>query len=79
LITVYVHLDGLETALMELDDFPGTSDTMIIGRNCRRRDGKDLPYVMQEVTTVVFPLSAVKFIEVMPSGEEDEIETFIRE
>lgn len=79
MVTVYVHLDGLETALMEVEELPKPTDTCILGRNIRRRDGKDIPYLLADVTTAIFPMSVIKFIEVIPSGEEEEIETFIRE
>jgi hypothetical protein len=77
--TLYVHIEGLENTLLEVEELPAPTDVILVGRNPRRRDGKDVPYILSEVNTVIFPLSRVLFIEVMPSGEEDEIETFIRE
>ena len=79
MITVYVHIEGLETTLMEIEDLPGPTDTIIIGRNPRRRDGKDAPYMLQEVNTVIIPVHRLVFVEVMTDEQEEEIETFIRE
>lgn len=79
MVTVYVHLDGLESVLAELEQMPDPNDLLITCHNCRRRDGKEIQFIMREVTKVVFPMSVIKFIEVMPTDEGEEIETFIRE
>lgn len=79
MITVYVHLSGLENTLMEVEALPEPSDNMIVGHNPRRRDGKDIPFLLPEVNKVIFTLNTVLFIEIIPTGEEQEIETFIRE
>ena len=79
MITLYVHIEGLETTLMEVDELPNVTDTLLIGRNPRRRDGKDVSFIMQEVNTLILPINRVVFIEVMTDEQEEEIETFIRE
>ncbi|NJL92673.1 MAG: hypothetical protein HC915_02550 [Anaerolineae bacterium] len=77
--TLYVHLSGLDAAIVEVDEMPKPTDVIVVGRNPRRRDGKPLTFILDEVNTVIFPMHMVTFIEVMPTGEEEEIETFIRE
>ncbi|HLA44817.1 MAG TPA: hypothetical protein VJZ27_15340 [Aggregatilineales bacterium] len=79
MITLYVHIEGLETTLMEVDELPNVTDTLLVGRNPRRRDGKDVSFIMQEVNTLILPINRVVFIEVMTDEQEEEIETFIRE
>lgn len=79
MITVYVHIEGLETSLMEIEEMPTVTDTLLIGKNPRRRDGKDLPFILPDVTTIVIPLIKVLFIEVLSQEEEEDFETFIRE
>jgi len=79
MISVYVHITGLETTLMEIDQMPGPQDTLIIGKNPRRRDGKEAPYLLPEVTTIILPMPNILFIEVMTTEQEEDIETFIRE
>jgi hypothetical protein len=64
---------------MEIEEMPKPTDTIIIGRNPRRRDGKDAPYMLPEANMVIFPVHRLMFIEVMPTGQEEEIATFIRE
>jgi len=39
----------------------------------RRRDNKEVQYILQEVTTVIFPMWRINFIEVMPTGEDEEL------
>jgi hypothetical protein len=71
--TLYVHLLNDEPFLLEVEDLPNTTDTIIIGKHPRKRDNKSVPFIMEEVTTVVLPLSRITFMEVMPSGEEEDI------
>jgi len=63
----------------EVDQLPNPSDQIIVLKNPRRKDGKDLPYIEPSVTTLIWPLTRITFIEVMPTGEEEEIITFVRE
>jgi hypothetical protein len=63
----------------EVDVLPSPSDAMIIIKNPRRKDGKDLIYLEANVTTVIWPVLRINFIEVIPSVEEEEIITFVRE
>jgi hypothetical protein len=78
-ITIYVHIEGLETTLMDVEQLPNLTDTLLVGKNPRRRDGKDVSYVLQEVNTIIIPINRVTFIEVMTTEEEETFETFIRE
>ncbi len=77
--TVIVHLANEEPFLAEVEDLPGPTDTIIYCINPRKRDGKDLHYVAPDVTTIVIPWWRVNFLEIMPSGEEEEIIAFYRD
>ena len=77
--TLLVHVLNDDPVMGEVDDLPNPTDQILVIKNPRRKDGKDLPYVEANVTTLIWPLSRVTFIEVMPSGEEEEIITFVRE
>lgn len=74
-----VHITGEDPVLCEMDTLPGSGDLTIMIKNPRRRDGKDLTYLENGVTTVIFPMSRVNFIEVLPTGEEEEVIGFVRE
>jgi hypothetical protein len=77
--SVLIHIMNEDPVVGELDALPAVTDTMIVVKNPRRRDGKDIPYLEANVSTVIWPLTRVTFIEVMPIGEEDEIISFVRE
>jgi hypothetical protein len=63
----------------EVEEMPSLSDVLVLVKNPRRRDGKDLPYLEQNVTQVIWPMSRINYIEVIPGVEEEEIISFVRE
>jgi hypothetical protein len=77
--TLLIHVLNEDPILGEVDQLPAMSDQMITVKNPRRRDGKDLNYLDGNVTQVIWPLSRVHFIEIIPTGEEEEIVSFVRE
>ncbi len=77
--TLLLHIANEEPTLVEVEKLPEPADIIIIGMNPRRRDGKDLPNVSPNVTTVIWPMSRMTFVEVMPSGEEEKVVSFVRE
>ena len=77
--TVIVHLTNEDPILGEVDALPTPTDTLIILKSPRMKDGKDLRNLEANVTMAIWPISRVSFIEVLPSGEEEEIITFVRE
>jgi predicted transcriptional regulator len=48
-------------------------------KNPRRKDGKDISYLEQNVTQVIWPLHKITFIEIIPGAEEEQIISFVRE
>ena len=77
--TILIHISNEDPVLGEMDNLPAATDTTITVKNPRRRDGKDLPYLDANVSTVIWPFTRINFVELMPSGEEEEIISFIRE
>jgi len=77
--SVIVHLNNEDPVLGEVDAIPSPTDSLIIVKNPRKRDGKDLHYIEANVTTVIWPVSRINFIEVLPAAEEEEVISFIRE
>jgi hypothetical protein len=71
--TLLIHLSGEEPIMAEVEELPKVTDIAIFCINPRRRDGKELHYVLPEVQTIIVPIQRVNFIEVMPSGAEEEI------
>lgn len=79
-ITIILHISNEEPILGEIENMPELTDQMILVSNPRRRDGKDLHYLEDEVMTMIVPWHRINFVEVMPSAEEmEEIITFVRE
>jgi len=77
--TVVVHISNEDPIVGELDELPEKTDTMLTVHNPRRRDGKDVHYLSNDVVTVIWPVSQVAFIEVIPSEGEEKIIGFVRE
>jgi hypothetical protein len=76
---VILHLQGEEPVLAEMEEIPSPSDVTVRVSHPRRIDGKDLAYIAENVTTVIWPLVRINFIEILPSREEEEIISFFRE
>ena len=77
--TVIIHMSNEDPIVGELDDLPGASDTIIVVNSPRRRDGKDIQYLSNDVIKVIWPLNQISFIEVIPSEGEERIIVFVRE
>lgn len=79
-VTVIVHITNEDAIVGEIEELPATSDQFITIRNPTRKDGKDLHYLEDEVTTMMVPWHRINFVEVMPSADElEEVITFVRE
>ncbi len=77
--TVLIHIQNEDSILGEIDALPSPTDIILMVKNPRRRDGKDLHFLDSNVTTVIWPIARLSFIEIIPSEEEDEIISFVRE
>ncbi len=78
-ISVIVHIAGEEAVFGEIDEIPSPTDISVRLNHPHRIDGKELSYLSENVITVIWPLSRINFIEIMPSHEEEEIIGFVRE
>lgn len=72
-ISLYVHINDGEPFVGEIEEYPPPNASYMVIQNPRRRDGKDLRYLMEEVTTIIMPMWRITYIEVMPSDEEEDI------
>ncbi len=77
--TVVVHISNEDPIVGELDELPSPTDTIVVIHNPRRRDGKDVHYLSNDVVTVIWPVNQISFIEVMPSEAGEQIIGFVRE
>ncbi len=79
-ISIILHISGEEPIAGEIEIMPEPKDTVLIVKNPRRRDGKDLTYISgSDVTSVIWPWDKINFVEILPSEEEEAIIGFVRE
>jgi hypothetical protein len=78
-ITLILHIENSEPVMGEVEDLPGPSDRLIKLSSPRRVDNKDLPYLMENVNTVIWPVDKINFIEILSNEEEERIIGFVRE
>lgn len=76
---VLIHISGEDPVRAEVEELPKPTDTSIAAINPRRRDGKDIKYLLENVVTVVYPMHRINFIEILPTAEEEKIIGFIRD
>jgi hypothetical protein len=77
--TVIIHIANDDPVCGELDQLPVGNDTVVTLHNPRRRDGKDVHYLSNDVITVIWPIHQIAFIEIIPSAGEERIIGFVRE
>ena len=77
--TVLIHISNEDAVVGEIDEMPSSGDLIITVKNPRKRDGKDLKYLQNDVTTVIWPWARINFVELLPSDTEDKIIGFVRE
>jgi len=77
--SIVLHLMNEDPILGEVEAVPNPGDTTLLVRNPRRRDGKDVPYLDGNITSVIFPMHKVSFIEIVATEGEEEIISHVRE
>lgn len=77
--SVILHIAGETSVAGEIEELPKPTDTIIIVMNPRQKDGKDLHYIDNNVTKVIWPLAKVSFIEILEGAGEEKIIGFVRE
>ena len=78
-VTLLLHINNEDPILCEVEQMPAPSDFIVVAKNPRRRDGKDIANLLQNVTTVIWPMTRMNFIEVVPTDEEEKVISFVRE
>jgi len=77
--SVIVHILNEEAMVGELDDLPASEAQSILLRNPSRKDGKDIHFLDEGVNAIIIPLHRINFLQVLPSGSDEEIIGFVRE
>ncbi len=77
--SIVVHIANEESIACEVEELPDPLHQMIRVFNPRRRDGLDLHYVLEDVTSLLIPVHRITFIQIMPSAATEDIIGFVRE
>ena len=77
-IPVIVHVANEDPILCEMDELPSPNSQVLILHNPQRRDGKDIHYLDEGVTTMIVPWHRVNFVQIMGQAEAEEVIGFVR-
>ena len=77
--TIVAHISNTDPVVGEVDELPALNSTMIMLKNPRKLDGKDLHFLSEKATVVFWPLEKINFIEILGAETEEEIIGFVRE
>ena len=79
MISIIVHIANEDPIVCEVDSLPKAQDVLIQIHNPRRRDGLDVHYLDEDVTSVFYPIQRINFIQVLPSTDMSEVVGFVCE
>lgn len=79
MVSIILHISNEDPIVCEVDELPQTSAQFIIVHNPRKRDGKDIHYLDEDVTSMIVPFHRINFIQLLPSGDVEEVFGFVRE
>jgi hypothetical protein len=69
--SILLHVANSEPVKVDVDELPMPTDNCIVGKNPRDRADKEVTWLDEGVSTVIFPWWRINYIQVLPSGEED--------
>jgi hypothetical protein len=78
-LSVIIHLIEEEAIICELDAPPDPTHHFVTLFNPRRRDGRALPYLESNVTTLLLPWHRIDLVQFLPQTEHDNVISFVRE
>jgi hypothetical protein len=76
---ILLHMLNEDPVMGDVEELPKKTDTLLYVEHPRRRDGKDIPYLEANVNTVIWPMSRISFIEIIPGADDEKIVSFVRE
>lgn len=72
MIRAILHLLNDQPLAVDLLETPTPGDMSVICTNLRTIDGKKPVFIDYTTSTFAFPMAAIRFIEVLRTGEDDE-------
>ena len=73
MIRAILHLLNDQPLTVDLLEMPTPGDVTVICTNLRTNDGKKPVFIDYATSTFVFPMSSVRFVEILPTGAEIEL------
>jgi hypothetical protein len=69
--TLLVHINNQEPVKVDVEELPTPSDNMVVGKNPREKGDKEIYALEEGVTTVMYPIWRITYIEVLPAEQDD--------
>ncbi len=69
--TLLLHIANSEPVKIDVEELPNPGDYAIMGKNPRERNDKDVAWLEEGVSTVIFPWWRINFVQVLPGAEDD--------
>lgn len=71
MITLILHIENSDPIKVDVDEMPKPTDAIIVGKNPRERTDKEVYWLDDGVTTVLFPWHRINYIQVLPDPTEE--------
>ncbi len=78
-IEIILHIRNVDPILAEIDEMPNADDQILLVKNPRFRDGREIHFIERDVNTVIWPISELTLIEVLTEESKEDIIGFVRE
>jgi hypothetical protein len=79
-IRAILHIPGEEAILCDMEELPKPTDNFIVVHNPRRKDGKAIPTLEENATSIVYPWTRISYIEFFEdTGQREHVVGFFRE
>ncbi|MGD1995459.1 MAG: hypothetical protein PVH62_01655 [Anaerolineae bacterium] len=78
-MTVLIHMTNEDPIVAEIERTPEPEDQFLLCENPRRRDGRNVNYLLTEVRAVLLPWHRIHCVEILPTEEKEEVVTFVRD
>jgi hypothetical protein len=79
MISLIVHINNEDAVVCEMEEMPIPNSSYMTLLNPRLRDGSDLHYLDEHVTSMMIPWHRINFVQILPSAETEDVIGFVRD
>lgn len=79
MVSVIVHINNEDAVVCEMEEMPDPTTAFLIIHNPRLRDGSDIHYLDENVTSMMVPMHRINFVQILPSSDTEDIIGFVRD